>query len=163
MKLDPKALAAPLVAILVLGVTLHQTVSALKSSGVWQVRPKAARVKADDPYARIDRILAHPMLEFSRDRYRDPFGFGSGSAPAPLATHPNPAPPGATPAAPQPVLTSIIWDSDPRATIHFDNRDFSVRENSLFADFRVKSITSTEVVLERDGEALVLTLHSKGE
>jgi len=64
---------------------------------------------------------------------------------------------------PPPVLTSIIWDSDPRATLRYDGRDFSVRENSLFADFRVTSITSTQVVLERNGEPLVLTLRSKGD
>ena len=161
MKPDPRSLVAPLVAALVLAATLQQTLSALKSSGAFRESPRAGRIKLEDPYARLDRILAGPMLEFSRERYRDPFGFGSG--PAPLAARPALPAPDAAPAAPEPVLTAIIWDNDPRATIHFDNRDFSVRENSLFADFRVRTITSSQVVLERSGEALVLTLRSKGE
>jgi hypothetical protein len=61
-----------------------------------------------------------------------------------------------------PLLTSIVWDADPRATIRYDGHDYSVRENSLFADFRVKSISRTEVVLERGGQPLGLTLRSKG-
>jgi len=64
---------------------------------------------------------------------------------------------------PQPSLTAIIWDDDPRATVRWDGRDFSVRANSLFADFTVKSIRPTEVVLERGGQQMVLRLIKKGE
>jgi len=79
--------------------------------------------------------------------------------------HRQPAPVAAAPPAqaPQPLLTSIIWDADPRATVRWDGRDFPVRENSLFADFIVKSIRRDEVVLERDGQQLVLKLTKKGE
>jgi hypothetical protein len=63
----------------------------------------------------------------------------------------------------EPTLTAIIWDQDPRATVRWDGRDFSVRENSLFADFTVKSIRPTEVVLERGGQQVVLRLAKKGD
>jgi hypothetical protein len=61
------------------------------------------------------------------------------------------------------VLTSIVWDNDPRATVRWEGRDYSVRENSLFADFRVTGIRRDQVVLERGGERLVLRLPQKGE
>ncbi|HET7225678.1 MAG TPA: hypothetical protein VFK69_08155, partial [Candidatus Eisenbacteria bacterium] len=65
--------------------------------------------------------------------------------------------------APQPVLTAIVWDADPRATVHWNGRDYSVHVNSLFDEFRVRSITQTQVVLERGNESLVLELPRKGE
>jgi hypothetical protein len=57
-----------------------------------------------------------------------------------------------------PVLTSIVWDADPRATIRFNGRDYSVRQAALFDDYRVVSITRDQVVLDRLGESLVLRL-----
>jgi hypothetical protein len=41
--------------------------------------------------------------------------------------------------------------------------DYSVRTNTLFADFRVVSITAQWVVLDRGGESLVLRLPVKGD
>jgi hypothetical protein len=64
---------------------------------------------------------------------------------------------------PKPTLTSIVWDADPRATVRYEGNDYSVRANSLFADFRVTSITANQVVLDRNGEQIVLTLNPKGE
>ena len=161
MRIDLKKLLAPAVGALVFLVTLQQTLSALKSSGAWQPRPRATHAKPPDPYARLDLILARPLLGYPPER-RDPFGTPVPLS-SPVAHTPGPPPTPLSPAGPQPVLTSIIWDSDPRATIRFNDRDFSVRENSLFADFRVKTITSRQVVLEREGEPLVLTLRLKGE
>ena len=71
--------------------------------------------------------------------------------------------PTTTPSAAPPVLTAIIFDNDPRATIRYDGRDYPVRVNSLFADFRVVRIAADEVVLDRAGETLVLKLPSKGD
>jgi hypothetical protein len=133
---------------------------------MWESRSRAPRVRVEDPYLQLDRALSRSLHHPETDRLRDPFAFGA-SAPAAVTgparaqtVAPLPAPP---PEPPRPVLTSIIWDNDPRATLRYADRDYSVRVNSLFADFRVKSITSTQVVLERNGESLVLTLRRKGE
>jgi hypothetical protein len=152
--------------VFVLVLTLQQTLSALRSSGVWRETPKRTTPRLPDPYASLDQVLARPLLAYDPQRRRDPFGFAvvvrstaPVTRPAPqVAVVPQPPPP-----PPRPVLTSIVWDNDPRATIRYNNRDFSVRENSLFAEFRVRSITSTEVVLDRNGEPVVLTLRPKGE
>jgi hypothetical protein len=160
MRIDPKTVAAPLVALLVLALMGFQTMGALRNSGLTGKRSRSTK-RFEDPYAGIDMILARPLLDVPSVGARDPFAFGVAKPVNPIAvvTHK----PFVPPPPPRPVLTSIIWDQDPRATIRYDNRDFSVRENSLFADFKVTSITATQVVLDRNGEALVLTLRSKGE
>lgn len=160
MKLDLRPWLAPLFAVVLLGVTMKQTGDALRTSGTWPHRAHSAPARPPDPYARLDRVLDRGAARTETRGLRDPFQFGP--APRPAVARSAPA---ALPAAEPlpPVLTSIIWDSDPRATLRYDGRDFSVRENSLFADFRVTSITSTQVVLERNGEPLVLTLRSKGD
>ena len=102
---------------------------------------------------------------------RDPFGYGAST---PVVSHPerrprrpNPGPvavvPAPAPEPEQPTLTAIIWDEDPRATVRWNGRDFSVRQNSLFDDFVVKHIGPDQVVLERGGQELVLRLVKKGE
>ena len=160
MKLDPGSWLAPLVAVVLLGITVRQTADALHASGTWPRRAPSAPVRPPNPYAGIDRLLARTTPPAETHGLRDPFQFGA----VPRAAVARSSPVVVVPAQPAPpVLTSIIWDSDPRATLRYDGRDFSVRENSLFADFRVTSITSTQVVLERNGEPLVLTLRSKGE
>jgi len=160
MKLDLRPWLAPVLAVVLLGVTMKQTGDALRTSGTWPQRAHSAPARPPDPYARLDRVLDRGAARTETRGLRDPFQFGQ--APHPAVARSAPA---ALPAAEPlpPVLTSIIWDSDPRATLRYDGRDFSVRENSLFADFRVTSITSTQVVLERNGEPLVLTLRSKGD
>lgn len=169
MKIDPRHLVAPLVGVFVLVMTVQQTLDALKASGAWQPEaPRGARVVS--PYERLDQILARATSPAPLPELRDPFGFGA--APAPVATRPTPDRPRVTPVT-QPVavaqparpsLTSIIWEpADPRATIRYDGRDFSVRENSLFADFTVRSIRQNEVVLDRNGQSIVLTLRQRGD
>jgi len=61
------------------------------------------------------------------------------------------------------VLTTIVFDADPRATVRWDGRDYSVRAGALFADFRVVSITRDQVVLDHAGESVVLKLPRKGD
>ena len=163
MKLEPRTLLAPLVAGFVLVVILNQTLGALKSSGSWRTpRQRGARV-INDPYARLDGLLADRTTAGADPSVlRNPFRYFT--APAPVAVHPSGprrvAPP---PAPPRPTLTAIIWDNDPRAMIRFDGHDYSVRENSSFADFTVRSISNAQVILERNGVPMVLTLRSKGE
>ena len=65
---------------------------------------------------------------------------------------------------PRPRLTSIVWVPDnPSATIRWNGTDQTVQVNSLFDDFRVRSITPDQVILERGGETLVLQLPRKGD
>lgn len=164
MRIDPRALIAPALALLALVLVFQQTTGALRRSGAWREPARRATPAPPDPYARLDQLLARPLLDYPEGR-PDPFGYTP--APQPVAAaRPavnRPATPQPPPPPPAPVLTAILWDDDPRATIRYSNRDFTVRENTLFAEFRVRSITSTQVVLDRNGEPLVLTLRPKGE
>jgi len=165
MKLAARDLIMPLVAAGVLVLTLQQTLGALRDSGSWRARTRTPRVVAEDPYARVDELFVKSHTELSADGMRNPFAFGATHA-APVAADSGRRVVRAAPrprAPEKPTLTSIIWDSDPRATVRYDGRDFSVRENSLFADFRVKSITASQVTLDRNGETIVLGLRPKGE
>jgi hypothetical protein len=168
VRIAPQTLIAPAIAAFVLILVVQQTVTALKTSGAWREVQRATTPAPPDPYATLDAILSRPLVEYPAERRRDPFGYAA--PPVAVVTRPTgghkatpvivPLPP----PPPKPVLTAIIFDADPRATIRFNNRDFSVRENSLFAEFRVKSITASQVVLESNrGESLVLTLRPKGE
>ena len=164
MRIDARALIVPIAALVVLVLTLQQTLGALRDSGSWRRGARARVVQSDDPYTRIDNLLANEATPLSAERLRNPFAFGAAGAPGtPIVTHAGTKWVRPRPAPPQPALTSIIWDADPRATVRYDGRDFSVRVNTLFADFRVKSITSNEVVLDRNGESIVLTLRPKGD
>jgi hypothetical protein len=165
VKLAARDLIMPLIAAGVLVLTLQQTLGALRDSGSWRARPRTPRAVVEDPYIRVDQLFAKNRTAPSSDGMRNPFAFG-GTHTAPVAADsgrrvvrvaPRPAAPA------KPTLTSIIWDSDPRATVRYDGRDFSVRVNSLFADFRVKSITANQVTLDRNGETIVLGLRPKGE
>jgi hypothetical protein len=162
MKIEPRTLIAPLLAGLVLVVTLNQTLGALKDSGSWRTRPRGARVIPGDPYAYLDGLLAVRGSAGTEPAVlRNPLRYAN--TPAPVAVRSGTPRRVVPPAPPRPVLTAIIWDNDPRATIRYEGRDYSVRENSSFAEFIVRSISNTQVVLERNGAPMVLSLRSKGE
>jgi hypothetical protein len=161
VKLDVEALIAPLIALVLLVLIVQQTMGALRGAGAWGPR-HVATAHGDDPYGRLDRILA--SRDSSTANLRDPFEFGR-SPQTQVVVHHTPvkvAPP-VSQGPPPPVLTSIIFDNDPRATIRYNDRDYPVRVNSLFGDYRVVSIARDQVVIDRSGETLVLRLHSKGE
>jgi len=166
VKIDLRRFLAPLLAALVLAAVLQQISGALRQAGTWRPASRAARVQQEDPYSRVEAVLARTPPPGAYERMRNPFVFGSAPEPATAGVERRPrrVQP-VTPAAPaRPVLTSIVWDSrDPRATVRYDGRDISVRENSLFADYRVRSISSTQLVLERRGETIVLTFRPKGD
>jgi hypothetical protein len=154
MKLDPRKLVGPLAAFLLLALTLQQTSDALRRSGAWRESATAPANTAASPFARLDEELTRRTDLVSAETSRDPFDFRSSQTPRPVQTstpRPRPAPPPA-----RPVLTAIIFDSDPRALVRFDGRDYTVRDNSLFSDFRVVRITRDEVVLDKSGQSLVL-------
>lgn len=153
MKLSPRAVFQPLVGIAVLALVVQVTLAALETSGTWSRRRPVVRVVRINPYAPLDHQLA------ARDtaalpQVRDPFQYGD----VVVAVSATPRVRRAPPPRPQPVLTAIVWDADPRATIRFNGREYSVRTSGLFDEFRVISIARDQVILDRGGEHVVLRL-----
>jgi len=164
VKLSIRDLIVPVLAVVVLALTLQQTMSALKASGSWRTRSRGPRLRTEDPYTRVDDLLAD-SAPVSGD-IRNPFTYGSAHPATPAVARPvKPAAPVAvTPPPPaRPLLTSIIYDADPRATVRYNGVDYAVHVNSLFAEFTVTKITANEVTLDRNGETIVLGLRSKGD
>jgi hypothetical protein len=162
VNLKPGAIIPAVVAIAILALTLQYTRSALQTSGAWRSPARSAVVDSGDSYSRIDQILARPSFQQDAVPTRNPFAYGQAPKPEVVAhaTTVRRAPP---PAPVLPQLTAILWDADPRALIRYDGRDYTVRENSLFAEFRVASITQSNVTLERNGSPIVLSLRPRGE
>jgi len=162
MKFDLRTVVAPLVGLTVLVLVVQQTLGALRASGSWAPANSTPVIRPENPYGRLDRMLAQRPAP-ATGSFRDPFGYLV--APVVHTTRPRTStgtPPPVEP--PRPTLTSVIYEAeDPRATIRFEGRDFTVRENSLFADFTVVSIRPGEVVVQRDGQQTVLRLARKGE
>jgi hypothetical protein len=161
MKLDAKLVMPWIVAVVVLAVVVAQTAEALRQSGVWRSASRVPAVRTVDPYDHIERALARVQPAIPPGGLRNPLAFGF--VPITVVGHPEVSHPRIPPPPPQPVLTSIVWDNDPRATVRWNSHDYSVRRNSLFADFRVLSISRDEVVLESGKETLRLKLPRKGE
>ncbi len=161
MRLDPRSLFAPLLAVAVLVLVMVLTTHALHRSGAWGGRPAPrAAVRTESSYARLDREIGRISRQGIADNLRDPFVYGGAPASAARPTKrrpPNPVPP------PVPVLTAIVWDNDPRALIHWGDRDFTVRSGETFAEFRVVGITRDQVVLDHHGESVTLRRPIKGE
>ncbi|MEO5617667.1 MAG: hypothetical protein ABIS67_07830 [Candidatus Eisenbacteria bacterium] len=160
MKLDASTVAPPLAAAIILALIITQTREALTLSGAWR-RASAAAASAPSPFASLERLLAAPpraRAELPRDPLR------SGAVPQVAVSRPTRPTPPPVPAAPaKPVLTSIVFDADPRATVRWNGRDYSVRAGTLFADFRVTSVDRDQVVLDRGGEPVVLRLPKRGD
>lgn len=161
MKLDPVRLVAWLLALLLLTLVVQQTTGALHDSGVWARPPRTGRVAS--PYAGLERMLGAGWREPAEAAPRDPFAFGRATAPAPARPTAIRRPVKATePARPQ--LTAIIWvENNPSATIRWNGKDRTVQVNTLFDEFRVRSITRDQVILEHGDETLVLQLPRKGD
>lgn len=160
MKLKLEALLAPLIALLLLALIVQQTLAALRGSGAWRTH-RATTARQDDPYARLDKVLATPDTT-RLALVRDPFAFEKAATPT-VVLHRAPPTPPPPPAPAVPVLTSIIWTDHPSATLRFEGHDYSVSPGTLFADFRVTSIARDQVVLDRAGAPVVLRLPRKGE
>ena len=160
MKLDARAVVGPLVALLILVLTVQQTMSALHRAGLWGGSTRTTAIRSDDPYARLDQSIAHAHEAESGTGLRDPFSFGSAPTVAAHHTvvHVVKAPPVVLP-----VLTAIISDADPRALIRLNGRDYTVRAGGLFDEYRVVSITRDQVTLDHNGQSLVLNRPLKGD
>lgn len=162
MKLDPRTVVAPLVGLTVLVLVVQQTLGALRASGSWAPSNNAPMIRPESPYGRLDRMLAQRPAP-PQSALRDPFGYPVAAVTPTVRPSKSPEPP--KPVEPsRPTLTSVIYETgDARATIQYEGRDFTVRENSLFADFTVVSIRPGEVVVQRGGQQTVLRLARKGE
>jgi len=163
VKLDARTLVSPLVALAILFAIASFTREALTLSGAWRRARTVARKVSPDPFAGVDHMLATTPPP-SPAALRDPFNTvqpvlaANPQTKRPRARHEAPPPP-----PPVPVLTTIVFDADPRATVRFNGRDYSIRAGSLFADFRVVSIARDQVVLDQNGTSLVLQLPRKGD
>ena len=159
MRIDLKAVLAPLIALIILFVIVAQTTGAIRAAGTWAPRTPRPAGPAN-PYARVDQLLERSAAAPGSSTVRNPFAFGSAARPATTETRPRPV---RIVLPERPTLTSIVFDADPRATIRYGGRDYAVRENGLFDDYQVTSITRDQVTLRRNSETLVLQLQRKGE
>jgi len=165
VKLDPKVASGPIAALVALLLISLETADAFHRAGSSKATP-VARVQLDDPVADFERRLAardpHAAGAPAIVNPRDPFRFEPEhvAVQTPARARPQAAPP---PPAPMPVLTAIIWDNDPRASIRWKGRDYTVKANSQVSDYRVVLIGRDQVLLAHGGESLILKLHGKGE
>lgn len=163
--MNPRGIVPAIVAAAVLALVLYQTSDALRSQLLRH--PGGARRPSNaalDPYARLDALIAASARDVVPSTMRDPFGYGN--VPVASGEHPHHVGKTTTPVTvekPMPILTAVVSDADPQAVIRFEGKNYTVRAGSLFADFRVVSVTADQVVLDRNGEQIVLHRASKGE
>ena len=159
MKIDPRALIGPLLAVLILVVTVQQTQDSLRRAGLWIGVRRFGPARGSDPYSRLDQGIAHSGTAAPGTGMRDPFAYGGAPVTAAVKPHhvvkPKPAP--------LPVLTAIIWDIDPSALIRLEGHEYTLRTGGRFADYQVMSITRDRVTLMKDGQSLVLNRPLKGD
>lgn len=168
MNRDLSWLASPIVALVVLVVAVIQTVGALGVTGAFGAGGTTPRPAMAPAYQSLDRAIDRRDPHFSLVGLRDPFTFGrregdnEGVVSPPAVARPRPA---ATVTAPEarPVLTAIVSDNDPRAVIHWKDRDWTVRVGGLFDEFQVVSITREQVTLRRGDATLVLQRQNPGD
>jgi len=161
VKLDPKVAPGPIAALVALLLISLETADAFHRAGSSRATP-VARVQLDDPVADFEGRLSAPDPHPATANLRDPFRFGPEhlAVQVPARARPQAAPP---PPGPTPVLTAIIWDNDPRASIRWNGRDYTVKANSQISDYQVVLIGRDQVLLAHGGESLILKLHGKGE
>jgi hypothetical protein len=158
----PEAWLPPLVALTVLIAAGMQTVAALRVTGAFGWQTDVVPVAVPPAYTSVNRALDRRDPRRELDAVRDPF-----TVRAPVAVR-TPSPPRKQverPAPPPavPVLTAIVWDSDPRALVHWKDREWTVREGGLFDEFLVVSITRDQVSLRRGDATLVLQRRHPGD
>jgi len=163
MNRDAGAWVSPLVAVLVLGVILAQTLGALQVTGAFGWHASVPRASVAPAFLSLDRAIDRHDPSFTLAKLRDPFGYGH-AAIDPTATARRAPRPKSAPVVPAlPVLTAIVWDNDPRALVRWNQREWTVREGGLFDEFQVVSITRDQVTLRRGEETLVLNRRNPGE
>jgi len=160
VKLDPRVASGPLVALVALLLISLQTADAIRRTSAPKQDPIAKR-PTDDPLLDLERRLATLDPTRTLAIRRDPFSFVAD--PPPLKALTKARPPAPPPPAPTPVLTAIIWDNDPRASIRWNGRDYVVKANSQVSDYQVILIGRDQVLLAHGDESLVLRMHRKGD
>jgi hypothetical protein len=155
---------SPIVAVVVLAVVTAQIFAALQVTGAFGWHAAAPRVLTSPAYRSLDRAIDRHDPSFTVEGLRDPFMYGASGAhdgnDPPLPRRQKPAPPVVLAV---PVLTAIVWDSDPRALIRWNEREWTVREGGLFDEFQVVRITRDHVTLRRGEETLELHRRNPGE
>lgn len=154
MNRDISWLIGPLVAAVVLAFIGFTTWETLRVTGAFGTARTAPAVRTVDPYTTLDAALGRP--HGGETAVRDPLSFGTA-----LVVTPDPARPvvrrPVEPAPPtRPVLTAIVYDTDPRALVRWGGREWTVRPGGLFDDFVVRAITRDQVTLQRGSETIVL-------
>lgn len=161
MSRGPEAWLPPLVAIAVLITAGTQTVSALRVTGAFGWQTDAVPVAVPPAYDAVNRALDRRDPRLALAAVRDPFTARPTVVARPLV---RPVTVVAKVAPPEvPILTAIVWDNDPRALVHWKDRDWTVREGGLFDEFLVVSITRDQVSLRRGDATLVLQRRNLGD
>ena len=161
MSRGPEAWLPPLVAIAVLITAGTQTVSALRVTGAFGWQTDAVPVAVPPAYDAVNRALDRRDPRLALATVRDPFTARPMVAARPLV---RPVKVAANVPPPEvPILTAIVWDNDPRALVHWKDRDWTVREGGLFDEFLVVSITRDQVSLRRGDATLVLQRRNLGD
>jgi len=168
MKRSPMEVLPSLIALAVLLVLGAQTFRALRVTGAFGFGSRGSRAVVAPAFRTLESQLAAPRVTAPTAALRDPFMFGPAtdddSRKAPTAAVPPARVRATAPAAPpQPVLTAILYDNDPRALIRWQDRDWTVRQGGLFDEFQVVAITRTQVTLRRGNETLVLQRRNPGD
>lgn len=163
MNRGPEAWLAPLVALAVLIASGSQILGALRVTGAFGLQTDTVPVAVPPAYVAVDRALDRHDPRLALAAVRDPFKVRAPAvtaAPKPdphRLAHLLPVPPAL------PILTAIVWDSDPRALVHWKDREWTVREGGLFDEFQVVSITRDQVSLRRGDATLVLQRRNPGD
>lgn len=160
MSRGPEAWLPPLVALAVLAAAGAQTVAALRVTGAFGWQTEVVPVAVPPAYESVNRALDRRDPRLTLAAVRDPF-----TTRAPVARVRIPAVRSVERVAPPalPILTAIVWDNDPRALVHWKDRDWTVREGGLFDEFVVLSITRDQVNLRRGDATLVLQRRNPGD
>ena len=157
-----EAWISPLVAVAALAVVVTQTLAALRVTGAFGLGEHYARVVVPLAYQNVDQALTRRSAAPRPEGVRDPFLFVRSQLATAAALRPRPQPV-LQPLEPDPVLTAIVWDDDPRALVRWRDREWTVREGGLFDEFRVVSITRDQIRLQRGEATLVLTRRNLGD
>lgn len=161
MNRAPEAWLPPIVALAVLVTASTQTVAALRVTGAFGWQTDAVPVAVPPAYEAVNRALDRHDPRFALVAVRDPF---TTRAPESAPVTKTPAKPIEHVAPPEvPILTAIVWDNDPRALVHWKDREWTVREGGLFDEFLVVSITRDQVSLRRGDATLVLQRRNLGD
>ncbi len=154
MNRDISFLLGPLVGVAVLLYVLMTTWDALGVTGAFGTGRTAPVARAVDPFTTLDAALGRPRPAASA--VRDPMSFGAVASESRGPTQPVVRRPAAPPVPVRPVLTAIVFDSDPRALVRWQGREWTVRPGGLFDEFVVRAITRDQVTLQRGSETIVM-------